>query len=57
MQVDKQQIVDLLRQRGDHAKATEAEQELPDKVDHEQHQDLLQRFGVDPQELLTKFAK
>jgi hypothetical protein len=56
MHFDKQQIVNLLRERGDHAKATEAEQELPDKVDHEQHGDLLSRFGVDPQELVGRFA-
>jgi hypothetical protein len=51
MEIDKQQIVALLRDRGDDAKATEADQELPDTVDHEQHGDLLSRFGVDPQEL------
>ena len=56
MDIDKQQIVKLLRERGDHAKATEAEQELPEKVDHVQHGDLLSRFGVDPQELLGRIA-
>jgi hypothetical protein len=54
MEIDKQTIVDLLRERGDHDNATKAEQELPEKVDHEQHADLLQRFGVDPHELLTQ---
>jgi hypothetical protein len=54
MQIDKQQIVNLLRDRGDQAKATEAHQELPDKVDPEQHGDLLSRFGVDPHELLGR---
>jgi len=54
MHIDKQQIVDLLRERGDDAKATEADQELPDKVDHLQHGDLLSRFGIDPQELLGR---
>jgi len=33
MEIDEQQIVKLLRERGDHAKATEDEQELPDKPD------------------------
>ena len=51
MQIDKQHIVALLRERGDNAKATEADQELPDKIDHEQHGDLLSRFGIDPQQL------
>jgi hypothetical protein len=54
MEIDKQTIVDLLHERGDHDKATTAEQELPEKVDHEQHSDLLERFGVEPQELLGK---
>jgi hypothetical protein len=51
MQIDKHHIVALLRERGDHAKATEADQELPEKVDHEQHGDLLSRFGIDPHQL------
>jgi hypothetical protein len=54
MQVDKQQIVQLLRERGDHGKAQQAEQELPDQVDHEEHSDLLERLGVDPQEVMKK---
>ena len=54
MEIDKQKIVDMLRERGDHDKAQQAEQELPDKVDHEQHSDLLTRIGVDSKELLGK---
>jgi len=54
MEIDKQTIVDLLHERGDHDKATKAEHELPEKVDHDEHADLLKRFGVDPQELLGK---
>jgi hypothetical protein len=56
MQIDKQEIVDMLRERGDHDKATEAEQELPEQVDHEEHQDVLGRFGVDPQELMSRLG-
>jgi hypothetical protein len=55
MQIDKQQIVDMLRERGEHDRANQAEQELPDQVDHEEHGGMLGRFGVDPQELLTRF--
>jgi hypothetical protein len=54
MEIDKQTIVDLLRERGDDDKATKAVQELPEKVDHEQDADLLERFGIKPQELLGK---
>lgn len=54
MQVDKQQIIQMLREQGDHHKAQKAEQELPDKVDHEEHKNLLQQFGIDPQDLISK---
>jgi hypothetical protein len=54
MQIDKQEIVNLLRERGEHEKANQAEQQLPEKVDHEQHKGLLEQVGVDAQELLTK---
>jgi hypothetical protein len=52
MQVDKEQILALLRSRGDNDKAQQAEQELPDKVDTDQHAGMLQKFGLDPKDLL-----
>lgn len=56
MQVDKDTILNLLRSRGDHEKAAEAEQELPDKVDDSEHAGLLAKFGVNPKELLGKLG-
>lgn len=56
MQIDKDMILKLLRSRGDHEKASQAEQELPDKVDDEQHRGLLEKFGVDPKEVLGKLG-
>jgi hypothetical protein len=59
MQIDKAQIIDLLRQQGknDQAdQADQADQELPDQVDTDQHAGLLQRFGLDPKELLGRFT-
>lgn len=56
MQIDKQQILDLLRSKGDNQKADQAQQELPDKVDPDQHADLLAKHGVDPQELKGKLG-
>ena len=56
MQLDKKVILDLLRQRGDHDHADRAGQELPDQVDTDKHAGLLERFGVNPGELLGKFA-
>ncbi len=54
MQIDQSQVLDMLRSRGDEQKAQQAETELPDKVDTEQHSDLLGKFGVNPQDLLGK---
>lgn len=56
MQLDKQQIIQMLREQGEHAKADQAEQQLPDQVDHEEHKNLLQQIGVDPQELIGKLG-
>jgi hypothetical protein len=56
MQIDKGQILELLKSRGQHDQAQQADQELPQQVDTDQHQGLLAKFGVDPQELLSKFG-
>ena len=55
MQFDKETVLDLIRQQAGSERADQAAQQLPDQVDHEQHADLLQQFGVDPQDLLKKF--
>jgi len=54
MQIDKQQIIDMLKSRGDDDRAQRAQTELPDKVDTEKDSDLLSKFGVDPKDLLGK---
>ena len=56
MQIDKAQIIEMLRQQGKNDQADQADQELPDQVDTDQQADLLQRFGLDPKELLGRFA-
>jgi len=56
MQFDKAQVLDLLRSRGDDAQVQEAESTLPDKVDPEQHADLLQKLGISPQDLISKLG-
>ena len=56
MQIDKDQIIDFLRQQGQHDEAEQAQQELPDQVDTDQHADLLSRFNIDPKELLGKLG-
>jgi hypothetical protein len=57
MQFDKQTVIDLISEQMGSAHAEQAAQQLPDQVDHEQHADLLQQFGVNPQDLMTRFLK
>ena len=52
MNIDKSQIVELLKSRGDHDKAQRAQSELPDQVDTEKDSSLLSKLGVNPSELL-----
>ena len=56
MTFDKDTILQFLRGNGQHEQADQAAQELPDQVDPDQHSDLLARFGVNPAELISKFA-
>ena len=53
MEIPKEQILNLIRERMGDGKAQEADQELPENVDPEQHSGLLEKFGVNPQELLS----
>jgi hypothetical protein len=53
VQIPKEQILEFLRSRGDQQQADQAQSELPDQVDTEQHGDLLAKFGINPQELLS----
>jgi hypothetical protein len=52
MQIPKDKILELLRERGQGGQAEQADRELPDQVDPEQHSGLLSKFGLDPGELL-----
>lgn len=56
MQIDKSQILELLRSQGQHDQAQQAESELPDQVDTDRDGGLLERFGLSPQEIITKLA-
>ena len=48
MEIPKARIVQTLRDRGDHDRAQQADQQLPDRVDPGRHRDLLGRLGIDP---------
>ncbi len=42
----------MLRKRGDQDKAEQADRELPDQVDPEQHAGILDKLGLDPKDLM-----
>ena len=54
MNIDKAQIVDLLKSQGDHDKAAQARDELPDTVDTDQHAGLLDQLGIKVADLAGK---
>ena len=56
MNIDKEQILQLLRSQGDDAKAQQADQELPGEVDTDRDAGLLSKFGLDPMELVKKLG-
>jgi hypothetical protein len=56
MNIDKDQILQLLRSQGDNSKAQQADQELPAQVDTERDAGLLSKFGIDPMDLVKKLG-
>ena len=51
MHVDKEEVVDLLRSRGEHDKAANVECALPQQVDTERDAGLLHAFDVSTREV------
>lgn len=47
MNIDKSQIIEMLESRGEKDKASKAQSELPEKVDTDKHQGLLDSLGLD----------
>jgi hypothetical protein len=45
--IDKSQIIELLKSRGENDKAGQAEQQLPDQVDTDKHKGILESLGLD----------
>ncbi|GAB7193457.1 hypothetical protein NUM3379_41670 [Kineococcus sp. NUM-3379] len=52
MQIPKEQVLQFLQSRGEGDKAQQADGQLPEQVDTEQHSGLLSQLGIDPQDLL-----
>ena len=58
MNIDKDQILQLLHSQGNSDQASQASDELPDKVDTDnaQHARLLSKYGIDPSSLSDKLG-
>jgi hypothetical protein len=56
MNIDKDTILNMLRSNGQDADADQAQQDLPDQVDTDQHAGLLDKFGINPADLIAKFT-
>ena len=57
MQLDKQFVLEELKKAGQNQHVQQAIQELPEKIDHDQHAALLEKFGLDPGKLAQKAAE
>ena len=53
MMIDKEQILDLLRQQGDEGTAQQAASGLPDQVDTDKDGGLLEKYGINVQDLIA----
>lgn len=51
MEIPKEKILELLRSKGQDDKAAQADSELPEQVDTDQHADKLKSLGIDPGDL------
>jgi hypothetical protein len=57
MQLDKQFVLDELRKEGQDEHVQKAIRELPDKIDHDEHAAILEKFDLDPGKLAEKAAE
>lgn len=54
MKIDKDTIVDFLKQHGSHDEADAANKDLPGQVDTDEDRGLLAKYGIDVEDLLAK---
>jgi hypothetical protein len=54
MQISKQQVLELLLAGQQQTAVSDADQDLPDPVDTDEHADLLRRIGLDPEQLAAQ---
>jgi hypothetical protein len=56
MNLDRQELVRMLRTQGDNDTADKVEAELPDDIDTDRDGDALERIGLDRTQLMAKLA-
>jgi hypothetical protein len=56
MEIDREHVVALLREKGKDDRVQHAIDQLPEKIDHEKHAQHLEKLGIDPGELAQKAA-
>ena len=56
MELDKQELVRVLRTEGDNDTADKVESELPDRIDTDRDGDALDAVGLDRTQLMAKLA-
>lgn len=56
MEIPKDAILEMLHQQGKTDQADQAQLELPDRVDPEGDSGLLEKFGITPQDVLSKLG-
>ena len=56
MQIPKDMVMSFIHQRIGGDQAAQADAQLPNQIDPNQHADLLNQLGVNPQELLSHIS-
>jgi hypothetical protein len=57
MHIDKSFVIEHLREEGKSDKVQHALDQLPEKIDHEKHAQMLEKLGIDPGKLAEKAAQ
>jgi hypothetical protein len=56
MEIPKDKILEMIKQQGQGDQGDQADKELPDNVDPERDSGLLDKFGLKPQDVLSKLG-
>jgi hypothetical protein len=56
MEIPKAKILELIKEQGKSDQVDQAKQELPDQVDPDRDSGLLQKYGLEPQDVVSKLG-